>query len=117
VLKEKADKIYQEVLSLDASLANIDKYYLKTRAKKEEELSKETKSTFFDEADIFTALEKAKEQYIDISKKYSKDALPAIVNDVNFLFSKQRKQDYEDLIVLKNTLEKLMDEIKKLFQS
>ncbi|MCL2399788.1 MAG: FtsK/SpoIIIE domain-containing protein [Defluviitaleaceae bacterium] len=113
-LKENADKIYQEVLTLDASLANTDKYYIKTRVKKEEELAQETKASIIDEVDIFVALEKAKVQYKEISSKYSREILPAIINDVNYIFSKQRKQDYEELIVLKNTLGKLMEEIKKV---
>lgn len=113
VLKENADKIYKEVLTLDTSLANADKYYVKTREKKMEELAQKTEASIVDEADIFTALEKVKEQFKAISSKYSEDQLPAMFNGLNYIFSKQRKQDYEDLIVLKNTLEKLMEEIKK----
>lgn len=113
VLKENADRIYQEVLTLDASLANADKYYVKTRTKKIEELARKTETSITDEADIFAALEKVKEQYKKIAVKYTKETLPALVDGVVYLFSKQRKQDYEDLIVLKNTLEKLMGEIKK----
>ncbi|MCL2262806.1 MAG: hypothetical protein FWC08_11725 [Defluviitaleaceae bacterium] len=44
-LKENADKIYQEVLTLDASLASADKYYVKTRTKKIEELAQKTESS------------------------------------------------------------------------
>ena len=112
-LKETADKTYKEVLTLDDSLANADKYYVKTRAKKIEELAQKTETSITDEQDIFAALEKVKKQFESISSKYSKEALPALFDGINYIFSKQRKQDYEDLIVLKNTLEKLIDEIKK----
>lgn len=112
-LKESADKIYKEVLALDASLVNADKYYVKTRANKMEELAQKTETSIADEADIFIALEKVKKQFEELSAKYSKETLPAFFDGINYLFSKQRKQDYEDLIVLKNTLEKLMEEIKK----
>jgi len=111
--KESADKIYQEVLTLDASLANADKYYVKTRTQKAAELAKITETSVDDEPDVFAALEKVKEQYKEISVKYSKETLPAIVDGVIYIFSKQRKQDYEELIILKNTIEKLMEEIKK----
>ena len=113
-LKENADRIYQEVLTLDATLASSDKYYVKTRKNKLEELLRKTETSITNEADIFAALEKAKEKYKQIASKYTKESLPALVDGVVYLFSKQRKQDYEDLIVLKNTLEKLMGEIKKL---
>jgi len=113
VVKENADKIYQEVLTLDATLANADKYYVKTRTKKTEELAKITETSVDDELDVFVALEKVKEQYHAISSKYSKETLPALVDGVIYIFSKQRKQDYEELIILKNTIEKLMEEIKK----
>ena len=110
-LRENAEKIYKEVLSMDKNLAEKDKYYVKTKEKKLEELATKTNSSFDEEEDIFTALEKAKEQYKVIAEKYGK---PGFFDGLNFMFSKQRKQDYEDLIVLKNTLEKLIEEIKKI---
>jgi len=111
-MRESAEKIYKEVLALDASLAETDKYYVKTRDKKAEELAQKTDASFEGELDIFVALEKVKVQYQSISSKYSEDTLPAVVDGVIYIFSKQRKADYEELIVLKNTLEGLMDEIK-----
>ena len=110
-LKKNADKIYQEVLALDTTLAKADKYYVKTRANKMEELAQKTETSIAGEADIFVALEKVKEQFGELAAKYSKKTLPDIVDGVMYIFSKQRKQDYEKLIVLKNTLEKLMEEI------
>lgn len=112
-LKESAEKIHQDVLTLDATLANVDKYYVKTRTEKNEELAQKTKLSVDDEPDVFVALEKVKERYQAISSKYSKETLPAIIDGINYIFSKQRKQDYEELIILKNTIEKLMTEIKK----
>ena len=112
LFKDSAEKTYQDVISLDAALAGVDKYYVKTRANKIQELGQRTESSISDEADIFTALEKVKEQFEQLSAKYSQDKLPALFDGINYVFSKQRKQDYEDLIVLKNTLEKLMDEVR-----
>ena len=113
-LKESADKIYREVSALDAALAKADKYYVKTRAKKIEELAQTTETSIEGEADILTALQKVKERFRLISSKYSKEASHALVDGIHYLFSSQRKQDYEELIILKNTLEKLMAEIKKM---
>ena len=114
VLKESAVKIYREVIDLDTTLANADKYYVKTRDNKAAELAQITDTTADNELDIFDALEKVKKQFEDISVKYSKDTLPALIDGVAYFFSKQRKQDYEELVVLKNTIEKLMGEIKKM---
>jgi len=109
-LKDNAEKVYKDILALDSSLANADKYYVKTKEKKIEELAQKIESSIIDEGDVFAALDKIKEQFKVLSAKYSK---PGMFDGINFMFSKQRKQDYEDLIVLKNTLEKLMAEIKK----
>ena len=111
--KENADITYKEISALDIALANADRYYVKTRTKKMEELAQRTETSIADEADIFVALGKVKEQFKALSAKYSKDKLPALFDSINYLFSKQRKQDYEDLIILKNTLRKLMEEINK----
>ncbi|MCL2295354.1 MAG: FtsK/SpoIIIE domain-containing protein [Spirochaetes bacterium] len=112
-LKNNAEKIYKEVLALDTSLANADKYYVKARDLKTEELGKKAEITTIDDPDIFLALENVKKQFESLSLKYSKEKLPALFDGINFAFSKQRKQDYEDLIVLKIRLENLMEEIKK----
>jgi len=111
-LRENANKIYQEVLKLDTSLAATDKYYVKMRVQKTEELAQKTEKNITDTEDVFIALEQVKKQYMSVAEKY-KETLPAIINGVNFIFSKQRKQDYEELIVLKNTLEKLIEEINE----
>jgi Cdc6-like AAA superfamily ATPase len=112
-LRENADKMYKEVLGLDASLAHADKYYVKTKTKKETELAEKTQTTIIEEADVFAALEKVKTQFGALSEKYAQDKLPDLFDGINYIFSEKRKNDYEELIVLKNTLEKLMEEIKK----
>ena len=111
-LKENAEKVYQEVLALDATLAEADKYYVKTRLKKQEELAEITQTSVDSETDVFVALETAKSQYQEISDKYSRETLSALVDGVVYIFSKQRKQDYEELIILTNTMDKLIREIK-----
>ena len=112
-LKESAESVYEEILTLDTALANADKYYIKTREKKAAELAQKTESSITSGNDFFVALEQVKGQFTALSAKYSKDKMPALFDGINYLFSSQRKQDYEELIVLKNTLEKLMDEIIK----
>jgi energy-coupling factor transporter ATP-binding protein EcfA2 len=113
-LKENAEKIYREVSTLDASLAKADKYYVKTRDKKIEELAQVTETSIVGQEDIFAALENVRVRFNAISSKYSKESTHAILDGIHFMLSSQRKQDYEDLIILKNTLEKLMAEIKKM---
>jgi hypothetical protein len=113
-LNDNAESIYQEVLLLDASLANADKYYVKTRKEKSEELTGKTNPSILDESDVFSALDKLKAQFKVLADKYSSENLPPLIDGVVYIFSKHRKQDYEDLILLKNTLEKLMEEIRAL---
>ena len=107
-----ARKILSDVESLDLKLTQVDKYYVKTKKKKQTELA-ETISNQFDEAtDYFSVLDEIKAQYSIISKKYSEDILPALINGLNYLFSSKRKKDYEELIVLLNTIRAFVKEIE-----
>lgn len=47
-------------------------------------------------------------------KKYRESMLPFLINDLHFLFSAQRKKDYESLIVLRNTVHKFVNEVSEL---
>ena len=67
---------------------------------------------FHESVDYFSILEEIKTQYTNISKKYSEDILPALINSLNFVFSSKRKKDYEDLIILLNTIKAFVDEIE-----
>ncbi len=111
VLKTKSQKairdatqMLDEVTKLDDKLSSIDKYYVKTKKKKEELLSDKTSSNYEDSTDYFVAMEKIKEEFSVLFRKYSEDILPGLINGLNYLFSSQRKKDYEELIVLKNTI-------------
>lgn len=108
-----AQKIKAEVHALDDQLSRVDKYYVKTKRKKEEELV-QTKSNNYDKyEDYFDALSGIKKDYQAISRKYSEDILPDILNSINYLFSRKRKQDYEELIVLLNTIDSFVAEINE----
>ena len=74
----------------------------------------DTISDQFNEAtDYFSVLEEIKSQYTVLSRKYSEDILPALINGLNFLFSSKRKKDYEELIVLLNTIKVFVEEIEE----
>lgn len=89
---ETARQMLSDVESLDNNLTQIDKYYLKTKAKKETELADTTSDQFNDVTDYFKVLEEIKSQYTLISRKYSEDILPTLINGLNFLFSSKRKK-------------------------
>jgi len=109
-LRETED-VFEALNKVKEKFKTADKYYVKTREKKMEELAQKTDSNLADSDDVFEALNKVKEQFKTLSDKYSKDKLPALFDGINYLFSKQRKQDYEDLIVLKNTLETIISDV------
>ncbi len=109
----EARKILAEVENLDARLVRADKYYLKTKDKKEMELAGTTSNQYDEATDYFTILENIRSQYLVISQKYSRDILPKLVNGINYLFSSKRKQDYEDLIILLNTIRSYVAEIEE----
>ena len=107
-----AKKILSEINKLDEKLSSVDKYYLKTKKKKEELLSDKTSEAYNDATDYFKALEKIKESFKVIFKKYSEDILPGLINGLNYLFSSKRKKDYEELIILRNTVASFVKEIE-----
>lgn len=108
-----ARSILQEITKLDQQLSSVDKYYVKTKKKKEESLSDTTSSKYEGATDYFDTLAKIKESFNILYKKYSEDILPALINGLNYLFSSQRKRDYEELIILRNTVSAFVSEIER----
>lgn len=108
----EAKRMLSDVEALDAHLIQVDKYYRKTRDKKQDELASVTSTHYQDISDYFDILEQIKQDYTLISKKYSEDILPALINGLNYFFSSKRKKDYEELIVLLNTLHEFVAEIE-----
>ena len=109
-----AKKILSEITKLDEKLSSVDKYYVKTKKKKEELLSDTTSDVYDDATDYFSTLETIKESFKTIYKKYSEDILPGLINGLNYLFSSQRKKDYEELIILRNTVAAFVKEIEEM---
>lgn len=106
-----AAQILEDVTKLDEKLSGIDKYYVKTKKKREELLSNKTSSNYEEVKDYFGAMEKIQKEFNALFRKYSDDILPGLINGLNYLFSAQRKKDYEELIILKNTINSLKKEI------
>ena len=109
-----AQQMLAEIDSLDARLSEVDKYYRKTKEKKEVELADKTSDRYQDVENYFSILEQIKGDYAVISQKYSEDILPALINGLNYLFSSKRKKDYEELIILHNTLKLFVHEIEDI---
>lgn len=108
-----AKNILSEINKLDDKLSSVDKYYVKTKKKKYEVLFETTSDTYADATDYFGTLEKIKQEFQVLYKKYSEDILPGLINGLNYLFSSKRKKDYEDLIVLRNTVAAFVKEIEE----
>lgn len=107
-----ARRMLADVDALDLRLSQVDKYYKKTKESKAEALADQTSDRYSDVSDYFAILERIKKDYTAISKRYSEDILPGLINGLNFLFSGKRKKDYEDLIILHNTLRAFVEEIE-----
>ena len=86
---------------------------LKTKKKKEGLLSDTMSENYTGATDYFEALAQIKSRFSVLFKKYSEDILPGLINGLNYLFSSQRKKDYEDLIILRNTVMAFVNEIEK----
>ncbi len=109
-----AKKIFSEITKLDEKLSSVDKYYVKTKKKKETLLADTTSDAYSEATDYFKTLSKIKDDFNILFKKYSEDILPGLINGLNYLFSSQRKKDYEELIVLKNTVASFEKEIEEM---
>lgn len=109
-----AKRILAEIDKLDEKLSKVDKYYVKTKTKKVELLSDTTSEKYSEETDYFEALEKIKADFNVLFKHYSEDILPSLINGLNYLFSAKRKKDYEELIVLRNTVASFVKEIEEM---
>lgn len=112
-IRTEAEQIKIEVHALDKQLSGVDKYYVKTKRKKAEELAQKKSKNYEDNGDYFEALTRIKKDYQAISRKYFDDILPGLLNGINYLFSSKRKQDYEELIVLLNTIDSFVEEISE----
>ena len=109
-----AKKILAEINKLDEKLSKVDKYYVKTKKKKEELLADTTSDAYDEATDYFETLGKIKDSFNALFKKYSEDILPSLINGLNYLFSSQRKKDYEELIILRNTVSAFVKEIEEM---
>lgn len=109
-----AKSILADIDKLDAKLSKVDKYYVKTKSKKEELLSDTTSERYSEATDYFETLEKIKADFSALFKKYSEDILPGLINGLNYLFSSKRKKDYEELIILRNTVAAFVKEIEEM---
>lgn len=110
-MMKEARRIRQEMRMLDEQLSRADKYYVKTKMKKEFELAGVKDGKYDSNGDYFKALDQIKRRYSDLSHKYSSDILPSLINGLNYLFSSKRKQDYEELIILLNTVDAFVNEL------
>lgn len=109
-----AKRILADIESLDEKLSKVDKYYVKTKKKKQELLAEKTSEKYTNTTDYFSAFEEIQTSFKALFKKYSEDILPGLINGLNYLFSSQRKKDYEELIILKNTVIAFVDEIQEI---
>lgn len=108
-----AQGIYDEISELEEELITADKYYLKTKKKTEQELQDRSSDKYADQTDYFAIFEDIKRRYTALADKY-KGRKHGILDGLNYAFSSQRKEEYAELIVLKNTLGKLIEEIKEI---
>lgn len=107
-----AQKMLTDIVGLDQRLSGTDKYYVKTKKKKEEELASRTNEKYAGTSDYFQALRDIKGDFERIYGKYAQSLLPGVVDGLNFLLSSQRKKEYEELIILLNTVVALVKEMK-----
>lgn len=109
---EDALQISGEISQIEKTLLVKDKYYKKTKIKKESELSERRSSGYDSGSDYFQILDDIRSDFERMSRKYREHILPGIINGIHYLFSSKRKEDYEELVLLQNTVKDFINEIK-----
>lgn len=109
-----AEKIRQDIESLDHKLCTLDKYYVKTRNRRAEILAGMTSEKYASATDYFSAMDQIRKDYTLLTSRYTSDILPGLINGLNYLFSSKRKKDYEELIILKNTVDSFVQEMRQV---
>lgn len=108
-----ARKILVEVTKLDRQLSNIDKYYSKTKVRKEAMLAGTTDAAYSGATNYFNTLAEIQRSYNVLFRKYSEYILPGLLNGLSYIFSSQRRRDYEELIILRNTVASFVMEMER----
>lgn len=84
---EDAQKILEDVDQMDQQLMSSDKYYSKTKTRKEAELAGVESQAYRNYTALMEGIEAIRRDYGQISKKYRESMLPFLINDLHFLFS------------------------------
>ena len=114
---DDAQDIYDEILDLEEELTSADKYFRKTKAKSEQELAGRVSKKYDSQSDYFEILSDIKYRFEALSVKYSVRKHGGVGDWLNYHLSSKRKEDYEELIILKNTVLKLIREINESIPS
>lgn len=112
-----AQTIYNNIVSLEEELEATDKYFIKTKVKKEQELLEKSSDRYDADQDYFAILNDIRNRFQSLVLKYSRRNRGWLMDGLNYLLSSQRKADYEELIVLKNTVVKVIQEINEMIPS
>lgn len=98
---DSALEIKNSVDYMADKLTQTDKYYRKYIESNIADLEKQAiKKYQIGTVDYITTLKQMEDDYHNISWKYTTQILPAIINGLNYAFSKSRKKDYEELCIL-----------------
>lgn len=117
-LIKEAETINCSVEKMDANLLQVDKYYHKFTESRTDKFRTAAIAKYgIGTSDYVATLQRMKEDYYNISRKYAEEMLPAILNGLNYLFSKARKKDYEELVMLKFGVAVYLQEVREIVPS
>lgn len=108
-------RIVSEIAGMDARLASVDGNYLRERQKRAKALANARKQEYFNGGDLYQNLCALEKEYISLYGKYINNPMPGSLGALSMLLSGQRKNDYDDLIILRNTATVLQFNIENMF--
>ena len=101
--------LIRELDSLEAVIERTDKFYKRTKARADDARDFPSLHT---SDDYVEALQSVVARFRTLSSKYTQNTLPVIINELHYLISRQRREDYAELVALKNYAARLDAEVK-----
>lgn len=99
-----AHQMLYEITTLESQLEQADRHFAKTKAKMERELAGGGGQLYNPSDDPLRTIKNLRGRYGELASHYTDRDVSALVDSVGFLLSSKRKQEYEDLVLLKHTV-------------
>lgn len=108
------EELRGQISDLHDQLMEADKHYRQTLKAKESEIYEKASVQQIRPEEFGATLQRLRRDFQVIAQKYQNLKLPGFVNYLNYVFSAQRKADYEQLILIRATAELVFHWVERM---